>query len=108
METAAQAAVPASVGEPVTIKVDSSDGFLPGYNVVIDSWDARQVQETQTITAIPSETEITVAQLIHSHETAPFPILQPGENGTLIAQRYEYTPTSGTDIAVNSDLTTIA
>jgi hypothetical protein len=106
--TESQSQVAASV-TPVTITVESSAGFLPGYNVVIDTWDSRQVQETQIITGIPSPTQITLAQLTYAHNgtTTPFPIVQPGENGILIAEWYEYTPTSGTDIAVNSDLGTV-
>lgn len=94
----------------VTIAVESSSGFLPGYNVVIDTWDARQVQETQTVVAVPGPTQITVAALTYAHDgtATAFPIIQPGENGILITEWYEYTPTSGTDIAVNSDLTTVA
>jgi hypothetical protein len=107
--TESQSQVGASTN-PVTITVESSAGFLPGYNVVIDSWDARQVQETQIITAVPGPTQITVAELTYPHDgtTTAFPVVQPGQNGILIAEWYEYTPTSGTDIAVNSDLSTVA
>jgi hypothetical protein len=97
----------------VNIPVDSSAGFLVGSIAVIDTYDSH-VQESQIITAISdvdsSYQYITVKHLTYAHNgtTTPFPVTQPGEKGVLIAEWYEYTPTSGTDIAVNSDLTTIA
>jgi hypothetical protein len=35
-------------------------------------------------------------------------VVQAGAQGLLIGEWFEYTPTSGTDIAVGSDLSTIA
>jgi hypothetical protein len=35
-------------------------------------------------------------------------LVQAGAKGVLIGEWFEYTPTSGTDIAISSDLTTIA
>ncbi|MEU4577483.1 hypothetical protein [Nonomuraea sp. NPDC023979] len=95
---------------PVTIRVASSAGFVVGLPVVIDSEDERRVQEAQVVTAIPDNTRITVARLDFAHRgsQAPVPILQPGEKGALIAEWHEYTPSSGTDIAVTSNLSTIA
>lgn len=101
----------AASANPVSIKVDSSDGFLVGATVVIDAVaDVQNVQESQVITRIPDSTHIEVARLLHPHggPSAPFPLVQPGEKGVVIAEWNEYTPTSGTDIAVTSNLATIA
>ncbi len=93
----------------MTLTVDSTAGFIPGYTVVIDTWTGPNTQESQTIVAIPSTTELTVTALNYAHDGSKgeFPIVQPGEAGLLIAEWNEYTPTSGTDIAVTSDLTQI-
>ncbi len=98
----------------VSIPVVSSDGFLVGATAIIDTgvdasgdW-VTGIQEAQTITAIPDGTHITVAALANSHTTVPFPVVQAGSKGVLIAEWFEYTPTSGTDIVVNSDLSTVA
>jgi hypothetical protein len=95
---------------PVTIPVESSQGFVVGAQVLIDTYDSRQVQEAAQITAIPDGTHIVVANLANQHPGSdmPFPVLQPGQKGTLIAEWHEYTPTSGTDIAVTSNLATVA
>jgi len=103
------------------IEVKSSAGFLVGAQVVIDSrveaWpnppndsDNSGRQESTTITAIRDATHITVAQIQYPHgnNEKPFPIMQPGEKGELIAEWFEYTPSSGTDIAVTSNLESIA
>jgi hypothetical protein len=93
---------------PTVITVDSSTGFIVGNRVVIDTF-ASKVQESQEITAVPDATHITVKMLNNAHgTTGPFPLLQPGEKGVLISEWYEYTPSSGTDIAVTSNLATIA
>ncbi|WP_103653283.1 hypothetical protein [Bacillus thuringiensis] len=107
---------------PVTLKVESNAGFAVGSVVVIDTYDTKDTnikdplgnyvsaQESQVITAISDdEQHITVKKLDHPHDgtTTPFTITIPGEKGVLIAEWYEYTPTSGTDIAVTSDLDTI-
>jgi hypothetical protein len=34
--------------------------------------------------------------------------MQPGDKGAMVAEWYEYTPSSGVDIAVASNLATIA
>ncbi|MEW9556337.1 hypothetical protein [Nonomuraea sp. NPDC050783] len=93
-------------GNPVNIKVADSSGFVVGLPVVIDVEDERHIQEAQTITAIPDAKTITVAKLTFAHRgtQAPVPILQPSEKGALIAEWNEYTPSSGTDIAVTSNL----
>jgi hypothetical protein len=106
---------------PVTLTVKSSAGFIVGRTAVIDSWDSRDpasdpqdpnstLQEAQTIIAITDSTHITVERIEKPHATSPkpLPIMQAGEKGQLIAEWFEYTPTSGTDIAVSSDLQTIA
>jgi hypothetical protein len=68
------------------------------------------VQESQTITAVPDATHITVERIENPHNGSqkPFPVMQAGEKGQLIAEWFEYTPTSGTDIAVTSNLATIS
>jgi hypothetical protein len=93
-----------------TIAVTSSAGFIAGLPVVLDVEDDRHIQEAVVIADIPDTTHITVTDLSHSHDGSkvPFPILQPGEKGALIAEWNEYTPSSGTDIAVTSNLATIA
>jgi hypothetical protein len=95
----------------VTIEVADSTGFLVGTTAIIDTWDSN-VQENQPVTGVPDGTHITVAQLSHAHNPAnnqniPYPIVQAGESGLLIAEWFSYTPTSGTDIAVTSNLATI-
>ncbi len=107
-----------SGGAPVTLAVVSSAGFHVGYTAIIDTWDTTMVragqtvtaQEAQVITAVPDDTHITVARIDNPHDgsTRPFPVMQAGEQGQLIAEWFEYTPTSGTDIAVTSNLATIA
>ena len=107
-----------SGGAPVTIAVESSAGFHVGYTAIIDSWDTTMVQggqtvtaqEAQVITAVPDDTHITVERIENPHDgtTRPFAVMQAGEKGQLIAEWFEYTPTSGTDIAVTSNLATIA
>lgn len=96
-------------GDPVTILVESSDGFSIGHKVVIDTFQSK-VQESQIVTDVPDATHITVETITNQHDgrTTPFPLLQPGEKGVLMSEWYEYTPTSGTDIAITSNLATIA
>jgi hypothetical protein len=103
--------------QPVTMTVASAAGFLVGYTAIIDmfpsTWDPvngpQSVQEAQVITAVDvTNNTITVQALSNAHSATPFPIIQSGDAGQLIAEWFEYTPTSGTDIAVTSDLTTIA
>jgi hypothetical protein len=117
VSTTCSAQVPASPDAAVTIEVASSVGFTTGYQAIIDVWDASSwdpntqaqgTQESQLITAVPDATHITVAQLVNAHDgtVAPFPVIQSGECGQLIAEWFEYTPTSGTDIAISSDLAT--
>jgi len=103
---------------PVTITVASSDGFLPGYSAIIDQYGSGSVvggvfatvQEAQTILGVPDKTHITVERLQNAHDGSltPFAVMQAGEKGQLIAEWFEYTPTSGTDIAVTSNLATIS
>jgi hypothetical protein len=113
---------------PVLIPVADNSGFVVGATAIIDNFDAGidsstgqgpgglvgvGAQETQTITAVsvlPSTPSITVEGLQYDHPVAnpPFPVVQGSAKGVLIAEWFEYTPTSGTDIAVTSDLKTIA
>lgn len=94
---------------PVTLTVDSSAGFIVGYKAIIDSYGSG-VQELQVITAVPDATHITVKGMTNAHDgsTDAFAVIQAGEKGQLIAEWFEYTPSSGVDIGVTSDLTTIA
>ncbi len=114
--TTSKSQLSASPG-PVEIEVDSSLGFIVGAQVVIDSRvDTNEdpgadfgKQEAKRIVAIRDATHITVDSLDHPHggEAIVFPIVQPGVSGELIAEWNEYTPSSGTDIAVTSNLKTI-
>jgi hypothetical protein len=103
------AAITASAG-PTTISVASSEGFVVGLRVVLDLEDERHIQESPLITAILDKTHIVVDTVIHPHDgdQTPFPVFQPGDKGALVAEWSEYTPSSGTDIAVTSNLATIA
>jgi hypothetical protein len=96
----------------VTISVADSTGFVAGTTAIIDIWESGK-QEKQTITGVPDPTHITVQALANAHDPAqnqnkPIAIMQAGESGLLIAEWFEYTPTSGIDIAVTSNLATIA
>ncbi|WP_367026753.1 hypothetical protein ABZN20_03490 [Methylococcus sp. ANG] len=97
-------------GSGVNIAVASSTGFVVGLQVVLDAEDSRHVQEVAFITEIPDPTHIVVDKVVHAHTgaTTPLPVLQPGDKGALIAEWFEYTPSSGTDIAITSNLATIA
>ncbi len=95
----------------VSIEVADSTGFFAGNTAIIDTWDSG-VQENQTIVEVPDGTHIVVEALSQAHsptqnQNLPFPIVQAGEKGLLIAEWFEYTPSSGVDIAVNSSLPTI-
>lgn len=94
---------------PVSCLVSSSAGFLVGYQAVIDSYESG-VQETQSIVAVPDATHIVVGALTNGHAgvVQPFAVIQAGEKGLLIAEWFEYTPNSGTDIAVTSNLSTLS
>ena len=93
---------------PVTIVVQSSKDFSVGAKVTIDTYDSGK-QEVQPITSKnDNDNTLTVRQLKYDHgSNEAFPIVQPGESGILIGEWYEYTPTSATDIAVNTSTTTI-
>ena len=100
----------AASASPVNIEVADSTDFVAGATLIIDTWESG-AQETQPITAVPDGTHITVQALGNAHSPAdgqPFPLVQAGAKGVLIGEWFEYTPTSGTDIAISSDLTTIA
>jgi hypothetical protein len=100
----------AASNSPVVIAVADSTGFVPGATAIVDTWQSG-VQETQSITAVPDGTHITVQALGNAHSPTggqPFPVVQASAAGLLIGEWFEYTPTSGTDIAVTSNLATIA
>jgi hypothetical protein len=96
--------------DPVSIEVGSSAGFVVGLPVILDVEDERHVQEASVVTEVPDGSHIIVASLVHAHDgtVAAVPVLQPGDKGALIAEWFEYTPSSGIDIAVTSNLATIA
>jgi hypothetical protein len=99
----------------VPITVASAEGLLVGAQVVIDSrvdTDTTNLfgkQEQTTITAITGNV-LTLAQIQNGHGGGggAYMVLQPGTKGALIAEWFEYIPTSGTDIQVTSNLATIA
>lgn len=102
---------------PVAIQVADSAGFVVGAQAVIDNWDASMsednptgIQECRAIMAVPNSTRIVVQglQFAHGGVEEEYPIFQAAPKGLLIAEWSEYTPSSGTMIAVNSDLKSIA
>jgi hypothetical protein len=95
---------------PVTIKVDSVAGFVAGARVVIGAAGEENTQESQLLQGVIGPDRLVVQRLDHAHDgtTTPFPVVLPGEKGALVAEWNEYTPSSGTDIAVTSDLSEIA
>lgn len=95
---------------PVSITVASTADFVVGLPVVIDVEDSSHAQEAVPLLEVTDATHLVVAALTYPHDGAavPFPVLQPGDKGALIAEWFEYTPSSGTDIAVTSNLATIA
>ncbi|MDQ6827707.1 MAG: hypothetical protein M3081_02445, partial [Gemmatimonadota bacterium] len=109
------APAPGVVLTDVVVTVESTTGFLVGAQVVVDSGvdmdptPHNGKQEQSTISAIGTAT-LTLATIRNGHggDGASYVVLQPGERGALIAEWNEYTPTSGTDIAVTSNLATIA
>ena len=99
----------------VEIAVDSSAGFIVGGRVVIDSvmhTDPSNTfgwQEATTIVAVrPGFITVASIQFEHGGDDVAYVVVEPGEQGVLIAEWNEYTPSSGTDIAVTSNLATIA
>jgi hypothetical protein len=93
----------------LAIPVDSTTNFVVGAKVTIDTLESG-VQELQTVQAVDDGVSITIGALANKHDGAatPFPLVQAGENGVIIAEWNEYTPSSGVDIAVTSNLATIA
>ncbi|MEU4585520.1 hypothetical protein AB0F92_26055 [Kitasatospora aureofaciens] len=108
--TCAAVVQPAAGGAPVLVPVASSEGFDPGTVVVVDEYDDRRIQENATVVRVPDDGHLLLSGLAHRHDGSltPFPVRRPGHRGTLIAEWNEYTPTSGTDIAVSSRLKDIA
>ncbi|MEV5491078.1 hypothetical protein AB0L47_24280 [Streptomyces bobili] len=104
--TTSKASVAAS-NSPVTIDVDSTDGFVVGQHVVIGSAGGLpNTQETQVINKINGPKQLIVGRLSNAHDGSqvPFPVIYPGEKGAIIAEWNEYTPSSGTDIQRTSNL----
>lgn len=90
-------------GPGAVLKVESTDGFVVGRPIVVDSGAN---QESAMVTALAANT-ITVDVFSFAH-AAGIVAFQPGDKGTLIAEWFEYTPTSGTDIGVTTDLAEMA
>lgn len=108
--TCAAVVAPAAGGAPVLVPVASSAGFDPDTAVVVDEYDDRRIQETARVVRVPDDGHLLLSGLTHRHDgtLTPFPVRRPGHRGTLIAEWNEYTPTSGTDIAVSSPLKDIS
>ncbi|MFD7830885.1 hypothetical protein [Kitasatospora sp. NPDC059803] len=105
--TCAAVVEPAAGGAPVLVPVASSAGFEADAVVLVDEYDDRRIQETARVVRVPDDgRHLLLAGLTHRHDgtLTPFPVRRPGRRGTLIAEWNEYTPTSGTDIAVSSPL----
>jgi len=94
---------------PVEVRVAGTAGFVTGRRVVVDVQDDRRIQESVLVLEVLDGTSLRLERLDHAHDgtTVPFPVLQPGEKGVLIAEWDEYTPSSGTDIAMTSNLVTV-
>lgn len=94
-------------GAQVQIRVKGAEGFVKDNNVVIDSLESG-VQERQKIVRVikGGRSYIVVEKLENRHgeDQEEFPIYQTGEKGVLIAEWFEYTPSHGTMIGVNSSL----
>jgi hypothetical protein len=97
----------------VLIAVADSTGFVPGATAIIDFWNAgvtdensAGIQESSPIVAVPDAKSIIVQGLRFPHDgkMGDYPILQTSAKGLLIAEWYEYTPSKGMLIAVNSKL----
>lgn len=103
---------------PVRISVASAAGFVVGGVAVIDSWDKTttsgpqsqpiNIQESQVIVTV-DDRSITVQGLKHAHDAknGDYPILQVAAKGVLIAEWFEYTPSKGTFIAIDSNMGSI-
>ncbi|MFE3442665.1 hypothetical protein ACFXNW_06525 [Nocardia sp. NPDC059180] len=91
------------------VPVESTKGFVVGLPVILDAYDNRKAQETVRITAILNDKELGVDKTAKDHDgtQTPFAVLQQGDKGALIAEWNEYTPSSGIDIAITSNLATV-
>ncbi|RQP21303.1 hypothetical protein [Piscinibacter terrae] len=113
--TVSSSPVPGGGNVNVQLDVDSTDGLVVGSRLLIDSGVHLDLmhtsgwQESTTLLAISGRT-ITVGPLNYEHGAhgSRYAVVQPGESGVLMAEWNEYTPSSGTDIAVTSNLATIA
>jgi len=92
-------------GENVIIMVEDASGFVEGHIAVVDSVESG-VQERPRIVKVDMERKyLIVEKLLFQHGSknkVKFPIYQAGERGLLIAEWFEYTPSHGTHIAINS------
>ena len=90
---------------PSQIARDSSIGTT----AIIDTWESGVQGESTRSRPCPTRPISRSASFRYAHNPAqnravPYPIVQAGESGLLIAEWFSYTPASGTDIAVSSDL----
>jgi hypothetical protein len=99
-------------GTNVSLHVEDTSGFAVDNIVVIDTSDSG-LQERQKITQIKqAQNIIVVAKLENRHgakgKDEEYPIIQVGEEGVLIAEWFEYTPSHGTAIEVDAALETMS
>ncbi|KAG8531931.1 uncharacterized protein KY384_003567 [Bacidia gigantensis] len=99
-------------GSDVKVLVKDTSGFVVGDVVLIDSADSG-VQERQKITMIEQDQSVIVVEkLVNRHGAKAkeelYPIIQVGEEGVLIAEWFEYTPSHGTAIEVDSAFETMS
>jgi hypothetical protein len=99
-------------GSNVSLHVQDTSGFEKGNIILIDTPESG-VQERQKISEIQQAGNIIVVEALKnrhgaSGEHEQYPILQLGEEGVLIAEWFEYTPSHGTMIEVNSELKTMS
>ncbi|MDM9623158.1 hypothetical protein [Rhizobium sp. S96] len=100
----------------VAVQVDTTDMLSVGAKVVVDSVvsddptlrDGRQEQATITEVLDSATIKLDMLKYKHGMNGSRYVIRLPGEKGALIAEWAEYTPTSAIDIAVTSNLATIA
>jgi hypothetical protein len=83
--------------------------FASTKNWFLRTTETRRSWRAVTFAEAPDASRIVVESLTDTHDGTqiPFPMLQPGDKETLIAEWNEYTPSSGIDIAVTTNLATI-
>ena len=99
-------------GSHVSLHVQDTSGFAVGNIVMIDTAGSG-IQERQKITDIKQSQNIIVVEKLDNRHGVKggdeeYPIIQMGEEGVLIAEWFEYTPSHGTAIEVDSALETMS